>query len=106
MNHRERILAAVDRRPTDILPVGFKATDDVLRRLKAHFGADDILSLVRALPVDTYGVFNNALWGVYPSIAASRRACSIPTCGRMGRGTRSSAIAGAGRLSPAAITTR
>jgi len=66
MNHRERILAAVERRPTDILPVGFKATDDVLRRLQAHFGAADILSLVRALPVDTYGVFNNALWGVYP----------------------------------------
>ncbi len=66
MNHRERILAAVERRPTDILPVGFKATDDVLRRLLAHFGAADLLTLLPALPVDTFGVVNNQRWGVYP----------------------------------------
>ena len=66
MNHRERVLAAVERRPSDILPVGFKATDDVLRRLQAHFGAADVQALVRALPVDTFGIFNNCLYGVYP----------------------------------------
>ena len=66
MNHRERVLAAVRRQPTDILPVGFKATDDVLRMLQAHLGAADLQALVRALPVDTYGIFNNCLWGVYP----------------------------------------
>jgi uroporphyrinogen decarboxylase len=67
MNHRERILAAVGRRPTDILPVGFKASDDVLRRLQGHFGVTDVRALVRALPVDTYGVFNNCLHGIYPA---------------------------------------
>ena len=67
MNHRERVLAAVERRPSDILPVGFKATDDVLRRLQVHFGAADVQALVRALPVDTYGGFNNCLYGVYPA---------------------------------------
>ncbi|MCX6030352.1 MAG: hypothetical protein NT169_13785 [Chloroflexi bacterium] len=67
MNHRERVLAAVERRPTDLLPVGFKASDDVLRRLQAHFGVSDVQALVRALPVDTYGIFNNCLHGVYPA---------------------------------------
>jgi uroporphyrinogen decarboxylase len=66
MNHRERVLSAADRRPTDILPVGFKATDDLLRKLQAHFGVADVGALVRALPVDTYGIFNNARWGVFP----------------------------------------
>ncbi len=58
MNHRERILAAVERRPTDILPVGFKATDDVLRRLQVHFGAADVQALVRALPVRDAGILS------------------------------------------------
>jgi len=66
MNHRERVLAAVDRQPTDILPAGFKASDDVLRRLQSRFGATNVHELVRCLPVDTYGIFNNCLHGVFP----------------------------------------
>jgi hypothetical protein len=39
MNHRERVPVAVERRPPDILPVGPKATADVLCVLQAHCDA-------------------------------------------------------------------
>ena len=66
MNRKERVLAAVGGCQPDILPVGFKATDDVVKRLQSHFGIDDFNDLVRALPVDTYGCFSNYRYGVYP----------------------------------------
>lgn len=66
MTSKERIRAAAKREKTDMLPVGFKATDDVLARLKTHFGTDEVIDLLRHLPVDTHGNFNNALYGVYP----------------------------------------
>ena len=78
MNHRERVLAAVDRQPTDILPVGFKASDDVLCRLQDHFGVTDLQALVHALPVDTYGIFNNCLHGVYPAYRGDSKRVLYP----------------------------
>jgi len=66
MKRRERVLAAVERRPTDVTPVGFKATDDVIDRLLRHSGAGDLHGLLDSLPVDTYGAFNNCLYGVFP----------------------------------------
>lgn len=66
MTSKERVLAAVEHRQPDILPVGFKATDDVLDRLRAHLEVEDVKDIVEKLPVDTYGAFNNTLYGVYP----------------------------------------
>jgi uroporphyrinogen decarboxylase len=66
MTRRERALAAIGHRTPDSIPVGFKATDDVLDRLTAHFGITDLRGLMAVLPVDTYGAFNNCLYGVYP----------------------------------------
>jgi uroporphyrinogen decarboxylase len=66
MISRERILAAVDHKSPDILPVSFKASADVIRRLQAEFKADSLHNLIDSLPVDTYGLFNNCMIGVFP----------------------------------------
>ena len=66
MTSKERIIAAAERRNTDILAVGFKATDDVLRKLEIHFGVTEVKGVLDKLPVDTHGNFNNTLYGVYP----------------------------------------
>ena len=66
MTHRERVLAAIDRKQPDLLPVGFKASVEVLVRLKEHFGVGDLQSLLEALPVDAHGLFNNTIVGVFP----------------------------------------
>ncbi len=66
MQRRQRILTAIQRHQTDVLPVGFKATDDVLERLREHLGVDSLAELMELLPVDTHGCFNNCLYGVYP----------------------------------------
>lgn len=66
MKRRERVMAAVDRRKPDVVPVGFKATDDVLAKFKEHFGVDDTKGILAALPVDTYGTFNNCYNGIEP----------------------------------------
>ena len=67
MTSKERVLAAVEHRQPDILPVGFKATDDVLDRLRIHFDVEGVKDILDNLPVDTYGAFNNVLYGVYPT---------------------------------------
>ena len=66
MKRRSRVLAAIAHREPDYVPVGLKATDDVLERLRRHFGVSDLDDLMRILPVDVYGCFNNCLYGVYP----------------------------------------
>ncbi len=66
MTHRERVMAAVERRKPDVLPVEFKATDDVLAKFKEHFGVDDVKGILASLPVDTYGTFNNCYNGIEP----------------------------------------
>ena len=67
MQRRQRILTAIARRQSDVLPVGFKATDDILERLRQHHGVGTLAELLEVLPVDTHGCFNNCLYGVYPT---------------------------------------
>ena len=38
MNSRERILAAIDRKPVDRIPTDIWATSEVWAKLRAHFG--------------------------------------------------------------------
>lgn len=52
MNHRERILAAVDRKPVDRIPTDLWATPEVLEKLFDHFGVSRILDLYDSLGVD------------------------------------------------------
>jgi len=66
MKRRARVLAAIARREPNCIPVGLKATDDVLERLQRHFGVSGLDDLMHILPVDVYGCFNNCLYGVYP----------------------------------------
>ena len=80
MRRRERILAAAHRRPTDVIPSGFKATDDVIDRLHRHLGTGDLGSLLEALPVDTHGGFNNCLYGVYPRYVGGPARVLYPDC--------------------------
>ncbi|MAE67325.1 MAG: hypothetical protein CMJ18_23940, partial [Phycisphaeraceae bacterium] len=66
MTGRERIAAAAARHESDVLPIGFKATDDILERLRSHFGVERMGDLLDALDVDTFGNFNNCNYGVWP----------------------------------------
>ena len=66
MQRRQRILPASAQRQRAVLPVGFKATDDI-ERLRQHHG------------VGTHGCFNNGLYGVYPTYVGGP---SIPTAVR------------------------
>jgi len=53
MNARERILAAIDRKPVDRVPTDIWATGEVWDKLRAHFGEGaDILA---ALHIDGFG---------------------------------------------------
>jgi len=55
MTGRERVLAAIDRKPVDRIPSDLWATPDVYRALKAHFHTDDQFEVWDKLGVD--GVF-------------------------------------------------
>lgn len=52
MNHRERILATLNRQPVDRLPVDLWHTPEVLAALKQHLGVDDDYAVWRALDLD------------------------------------------------------
>lgn len=52
MNARQRVLAVLERRPVDRLPVDIWHTDEVFRMLAGHFGAADDLDLYRRMGVD------------------------------------------------------
>ena len=71
-------MAAVNHKTPDRLPVGFKATDDMLEALKVHFGADTERDLINALPVDTYGAFNNINESIYPEYAGGPQKVVYP----------------------------
>lgn len=53
MNSRERYLAAVEGKPVDRLPLSMSAVAEIDRKLKAHFGTDDLNT---ALNLDRPGV--------------------------------------------------
>ncbi len=52
MNGKERILAALDRKPVDRLPVDIWYTAEVLDSLKSHYGLEDELTIWKAMGVD------------------------------------------------------
>ena len=78
MTPRQRILDAIDHKATDALPVGFKATVDVFDRFKRQFGVDDLMGVLDALPVDTHGVFNNTMVGVFPRYVGGPKRVMYP----------------------------
>jgi uroporphyrinogen decarboxylase len=63
---RKRILSTIERRSPDRLPVGFKASIDILERLQNELGATSLHGLIDSLPVDTFGLFNNSMVGIFP----------------------------------------
>ena len=80
ITHRQRVLAAIEHNHNDVLPVGFKASDDVLRQMQKRFGVADVKGIVSSLPVDTYGAFNNCLYGVYPKYVGGPERVLYPNC--------------------------
>ena len=52
MNHRERVLAAINRQPVDRLPTDIWATQEVWNRLRAHFGTENNLDVFEHLKID------------------------------------------------------
>jgi uroporphyrinogen decarboxylase len=52
MNHRERILAAINHQPLDRLPTDLWATQEVFDKLYAHFHVDNVLDLYDRLEID------------------------------------------------------
>ncbi len=52
MNAKERILAILDRRPVDRLPVDLWHTPEIAAALRDHFGVQDDLAMYRALGLD------------------------------------------------------
>lgn len=71
MNARQRVLALLDRRPVDRLPVDIWCVPEVLADLRAHFGVDDELELYRRMGVD------KIVW-VGPKYAGPLRPPSAP----------------------------
>jgi uroporphyrinogen decarboxylase len=52
MNHRERILAAINHQPTDRLPTDIWATPEVWARLRDHFGVKEDIEVYDKLDID------------------------------------------------------
>ena len=52
MNHRERILAAIQHQPVDRLPTDMWATPEVWEKLLAHFQVDNRVALYDQLGID------------------------------------------------------
>jgi len=63
MNSRERVLAAIARRPVAHVPVGFDAHEGITRRLMEHYGATDRLSLFNRMGIDGFSVFCESFVG-------------------------------------------
>ena len=53
MNSKERVLTTIARQEPDRVPVNYYGNEDIDRRLREHFGSDDLLE---ALGVDFRGV--------------------------------------------------
>ncbi|HEY8667299.1 MAG TPA: uroporphyrinogen decarboxylase family protein [Tepidisphaeraceae bacterium] len=58
MTPRDRILATLDHRPVDRIPLGLDANTGITARLFKHFKVNDLLSLYSALGIDGFSVFN------------------------------------------------
>ena len=67
MTPRTRVLAAIDRRETDRIPIGFDAHEGIEKKLLEHFGVKDRLALFDAMGIDGFSVFCDSY--VYPKYA-------------------------------------
>ena len=56
MEARERVLAALEHRPPDRVPLDFSGTPEVWDMLRRHYGTEDDERILRALGVDLRGV--------------------------------------------------
>lgn len=88
MTARERILAVLDRRPVDRLPVDLWHTPEVGAALRAHFGVQDDLAMYRALGLDKvvwnfmeYGATEKAGSQVGANTAGGRTMWGVPLRG-------------------------
>lgn len=52
MTHRERVLAAIDRRPVDRLPTDYWGTPETTNALLAHYGVSEQMELWRKMEID------------------------------------------------------
>ena len=52
MTHRERIMAAIDHRPTDRVPTDYWGVGEITEKLMKHFGVNDYLGMIKALDID------------------------------------------------------
>jgi len=52
MTHRERLLAAMDLKPVDRLPVDFWGVNEIVQKLMDHFAVKDWFALAKALDID------------------------------------------------------
>lgn len=84
MTHKERVLAILDRRPVDRMPVDLWHTAEVAAALREHFGVADDFAMWRALGLD------KIVWDFMDY--------------RMGAGERAMSQAGAGAESAGART--
>ena len=90
MTGRERVLAALDHRPTDRAPADYQAKDEVTTRVKARLGIADTEALLEALQIDMRGIYFNysqpdsapgangmarTMWGIPydPAVPAAQR---------------------------------
>ncbi len=72
MNSRQRVLAVLDRRPVDRLPVDIWHTDEVLAMLMTHYRATDDLDLYRKMGIDNQQVLPR---GTPDDVRAETRRC-------------------------------
>ena len=53
MTHRERIMAAIDHKPTDRVPMDYWGVGEITEKLMKYFGVNDYLGLSKALDIDS-----------------------------------------------------
>ena len=74
------MLATIEHRNPDVLPVGFKAAVDIIERLQEEYAVASLPALIASLPVDTFGLFNNSMVGVCPIYVGGPRRIMYPDC--------------------------
>ncbi|MGI6207637.1 MAG: uroporphyrinogen decarboxylase family protein [Anaerolineae bacterium] len=74
MTRRERVLAAIERRPLDRFPTDMWATPEVASRLQRHFGCTDMVGVWDCLDIDgIVGIGPQYVGPPLPDLAPDRR---------------------------------
>jgi len=66
MNHRERIMAAINHQPTDRVPIDYWGVDEVTGKLMKRYNVKDFFGLVKAMDLDK-------IMGVGPTLLPGRK---------------------------------